>query len=148
MYVNETAPRAHYFKDSLVRNEEIGRYICPFPVCGKSFRSQEAAFEHLHSHEQKIRFFSSTPLQDSHLSSFWPAGASWVESKEYNKRTLPPGAIPCTVNGCLHVFSSKSRLEFHLNSMHRQVGMASILRGLRNASPVIAHILGLEQLSA
>ena len=129
MYVNETATRAHYFKDSLVRNEQSGRYLCPFPVCGKSFRSQDAAFEHLHTHEQKLRFFASTPLQDSLLSSFWPQGASWVDSKEYSRRVLPPGAIPCSVKGCVQVFSSKQRLEFHLNTMHRQVGMASVLRG-------------------
>jgi len=47
------------------------RYVCPFPACGKSFHSKEAAFRHLPEHEQRARLSAPTPLADSHLSSYW-----------------------------------------------------------------------------
>jgi hypothetical protein len=40
----------------------------------------------------------------------------------------------------MHVFSSKARLEYHLNTVHRQVGPASVLRGyftMENGSELV-----------
>ncbi len=129
MYANETAPRALYFSSSLIRDPALGRYLCPFPACGQSYRSKDMTFEHLKTHEQRVRLFSSTPLQDSLLSAFWPAGSPWLEDRKYTQRCLPPGAIACTYQGCSQVFSSTSRLAFHVQSVHKATGVSSILKG-------------------
>lgn len=47
------------------------RFVCPFPACGMSFHSREAAFRHMPSHELKARLAAPTPLADSHLSLYW-----------------------------------------------------------------------------
>lgn len=96
-----------------------GRFICPFPACGASFTSREPAFMHLKTHEQKRKLQVPTPLADSHLNYYWPEDNNWKDSKEYKKRTLPPGSILCTVSGCKEVFSSYHRLEYHLKRIHK-----------------------------
>lgn len=75
-YAQLTAPRLEY---NQVLEMPIGdtessannRYVCPFPACGKSFHSREAAFRHMPSHELKSRLAAPTPLADSHFSNYW-----------------------------------------------------------------------------
>lgn len=94
-----------------------GRFLCPFPACGQSFASRDAAFGHLKVHTQKKRLFAPTPLSDSHLNFYWPVDAPW-KSEDYNKRLLPPGSVPCTYAGCQEVFLSHHRLNYHIRWVH------------------------------
>lgn len=110
----QTEPRTNYHH--LVHID--GRFLCPFPVCGKSFTSRDAAFEHLKTHEQRRRFFAPTPLSDCHLSAYWPEGNTWRDTAEYMRRAIPPGAIVCTQPKCQEVFSNKNRLQYHLRWVH------------------------------
>lgn len=105
-----------------------GRFICPFPACGATFTSREAAFQHLTTHEQKRKLQIPTPLSDSHLNYYWPKDNLWRDSKEYQKRTLPPGSIVCTVPGCKDVFASYHRLEYHLKRIHHIETKSQLLR--------------------
>lgn len=119
-----TDPRIHYHE--LVQVAD--RYICPFPACGISFSSRQAAFEHLKIHEQRKRLFASTPQSDSHLNFYWPKDAPWKSSAEYTKRCLPPGTICCPEKGCQEVFMSHHRLAYHIRHVHRETAKVSILQ--------------------
>ena len=109
-----TEPRINYHH--LVHID--GRFICPFPACGKSYTSRSTAFSHLKYHEQKNRLYAPTPLADSHMNAYWPDGNTWRDSVEFEKRALPPGSVVCTESNCKEVFSSKKRLEYHLRWVH------------------------------
>ena len=109
-----TEPRVDYHQ--LVHVD--GRFICPFPACGKSYTSRSAAFEHLKFHEQKNRLSAPTPLADSHMQAYWPEGNTWRDSAEYTKRAIPPGSIVCRQPNCTEIFSNKNRLEYHMRWVH------------------------------
>ena len=75
-YAQLTASRLEYNQVLEMPIGDLGttvdnRYVCPFPACGKSFHSREAAFRHMPSHELKSRLAAPTPLADSHLSNYW-----------------------------------------------------------------------------
>jgi hypothetical protein len=93
-----------------------------------TFTSKDAAFQHLTTHEQKRKLQIPTPLSDSHLNYYWPKDNIWKDSKEYQKRTLPPGSILCTVSGCQEVFVSYHRLEYHLKRIHKLESQSHLLK--------------------
>mmetsp|Transcript_16109 Transcript_16109/g.24282 ORF Transcript_16109/g.24282 Transcript_16109/m.24282 type:complete len:1767 (-) Transcript_16109:119-5419(-) len=95
-----------------------GRFICPFPACGLSFTSRDAAFDHLRTHEQKRKLYAPSALADSHLNYYWPKDNLWRDNPKYTKRVIPPGAIKCTFKGCQEVFISRHRLEYHMKWVH------------------------------
>jgi len=75
-YMQLTASRLEYNQVLAMPIGDIGatvdnRYVCPFPACGKSFHSREAAFRHMPSHELKSRLAAPTPLADSYLRNYW-----------------------------------------------------------------------------
>jgi len=105
------------------------RYVCPFPACGKSFHSKEAAFRHLPEHEQRARLCAPTPLADSHLSTYWPSDVPWQTAPKFTQRVLPPGSWPCPVPGCNAAFAFKPKLELHTRIVHMKVGDSSTTLG-------------------
>lgn len=121
-YALQTAPREKY--KHVMQLGTGDRYVCPFPACGKSFHSKEAAFRHLPVHEQRFRLSAATPLPDSHMNFFWPKGVPWLAAKKYANRAIPPGSFvcPCSVTGCKDIFPSRSKLETHLRLVHSIVG--------------------------
>jgi hypothetical protein len=118
-------PRGKYYHLISVDGE---RFICPFPACGATFTSREAAFQHLSTHEQRRKLQIPTPLSDSHLNYYWPKDNLWKDSKDYKKRSLPPGSILCSVSGCQEVFASYHRLEYHLKRIHKIEPKSQLLR--------------------
>lgn len=125
-YSLDTAARENY-KHTIKTDGD--RFICPFPACGKSFHSMDAAFRHLPVHEQRTRLFAPTPLQDSHLAFYWPTGVPWLENEKYAERAIPPGALPCTAPGCKEVFPNQMHLDAHLRLIHRIVSNSSLSHG-------------------
>ena len=105
-----------------------GRFICPFPACGMSFTSRDAAFQHLKTHEQRNRLYAPSPLADSHMNFYWPRDNSWRDDPKYTRRAIPPGAIQCSVKGCQDVFLSYHRLEYHMKLVHNQESRSSIMQ--------------------
>lgn len=114
-YNHETVPREKIH--SLIKSD-VNRYICPFPACGIVFTSQEAAFQHLSSHEQKNRLYAPTPLVDSHIQFYWPADVPWKVSKFKERRVLP-GSVVCPFDKCNHISTSKELLRSHIRSHHQ-----------------------------
>lgn len=125
-YSLDTAARDNY-KHTIKTDGD--RFICPFPACGKSFHSMDAAFRHLPVHEQRTRLFAPTPLQDSHLTFYWPKGVPWMDGERYAERAIPPGSLPCTAPGCKEVFSNQMQLDAHLRNIHRIVHNSSAIHG-------------------
>lgn len=125
-YNHETAAR-----DSYTRTIETDgdRYVCPFPACGKSFHSREAAFLHLPEHEQRQRLYAPTALVDSHLNFYWPEDAPWKTEKEYTKRSIPPGSLPCPYRGCHETFPNQMKLQAHVRLVHKKIDFSSVLMG-------------------
>lgn len=123
---SETQARGHYH---LAIKMHGGRFICPFPACGKSFKSKEIAFAHLPEHEQRKRLHAPTPLPDSHMNYYWPAGVPWLTNPEFTQRTLPPGSVSCPMDGCTEQFPSQDRLEAHIRIFHSKSGPSSQKRG-------------------
>ena len=122
-----TAEEVHQMRHNVLTEPRVGyhhlvhvdgRFICPFPACGKSYTSRSAAFDHVKSHEQKKRLYAPTPLSDSHMHAYWPEGNTWRDTHDYKKRVIPPGAILCTQPNCTEIFSNKNRLEYHLRWVH------------------------------
>jgi len=97
-----------------------GRYICPFPACGMSFKNQSTSFAHLKTHEQKGKLAAPTPLPDSHMHFYWPRNVPWLSQAQFTEHTVPVGSLPCPVPGCDQSFPSKPRLEAHLKVVHPQ----------------------------
>ena len=125
-YSLDTAARDNY-KHTIKTDGD--RFVCPFPACGKSFHSMDAAFRHLPVHEQRTRLYAPTPLPDSHLGFYWPEGVPWLENDRYAERAIPPGALACTVPGCKGVFSAQMHFEAHLRNAHGIVGNSSATHG-------------------
>jgi hypothetical protein len=125
-YSIDTAARENY-RHTIKTDGD--RFVCPFPACGKSFHSMDAAFRHLPVHEQRTRLYAPTPLPDSHLAFYWPEGVPWLEDDKYAARAIPPGALACTVPGCNEVFSAQMQFEAHLRNVHRIVGHSSTSHG-------------------
>ena len=98
--------------------EEGGRFVCPFPGCGQSFKNKTTALSHLPTHEQKMKLAAPTPLPDSHMHFYWPKGAPWQRDSTFTKQVVPVGSLPCPVPGCGQSFPSKSRLEAHMKVVH------------------------------
>merc|ERR1712146_709135 len=90
--------------------------------------NQQAAFDHLSSHEQRNRLFAPTALADSHLNYYWPRNTPWKNSSKYTKRAIPPGAVKCTAAGCNMVFPSQHRLAYHIRWMHTKIEDTDIMR--------------------
>ena len=111
-----TQPRAEYH-DIVVDN---GRFLCPFPACGQSFKSKDAAFKHISVHELRTRLSAPTPIPDSFMNFYWPKGVPWLEQKKFTNPSIPPGSIECPVEGCSLVFPNKARLESHLKIVHKK----------------------------
>lgn len=97
------------------------RYVCPFPACGCSFFSKDAALRHMPVHEQRSRLYSATPMSDSHLKFYWPADVPWLKNKQFTEKTLPPGSVRCTVENCPEIFATQVKLEAHLRLVHQKV---------------------------
>lgn len=125
-YEHETAARDDYH---LVQMSGTGKYVCPFPACGKAFLSRDAAFAHLPVHEQRTKLSAPTPLPDSHLNFYWPSGVPWTSAPKFIERSLPPGAIPCPIADCNKTFSTKERLQSHIRIEHALTGPSHILKG-------------------
>jgi hypothetical protein len=123
---SETQSRGHYH---LAIKMHGGRYICPFPACGKSFKSKEVAFAHLPEHEQRKRLHAPTPLPDSHMNYYWPSGVPWLVNPAFTQRSLPPGAVSCPMGDCKEQFPSQDRLESHIRIYHSKSGPSSQKRG-------------------
>jgi len=94
------------------------RFICPFPACGKVFKSKDAAFKHLPSHEQKVRLFAPTALPDSHLNYYWPVNPPWQKNEQFIEPIQPVGNCKCVVEGCGRSFANKEKLENHVKLQH------------------------------
>jgi len=124
-YDHETAARAEY--KEAVKSGNF--FICPFPACGKTFFSKDAAFKHLPFHEQRNRLAAPTPLADSHLTFYWPKQVPWNFQKRFTKRALPPGSVACTFDGCTMVFPTISMMEQHLRNQHSTTGPSHLSRG-------------------
>lgn len=137
-YQQDSAPRAKY--DKVVEDEMGERYICPFPACGKSYRSQQECLSHLKVHEQRMRLSASTPMQDAHMSYYWPEGAPWLDAAKYTERALPPGSCACPFEGCHEVFSTKERLVIHVRRMHAIVGPSSVFKGFFKMEGACTHV--------
>ena len=93
------------YLDVLKLNED--RYVCPFPACGCSFYSKDAALRHMPIHEQRARMYSATPMSDSHLKFYWPADVPWLKNKQYTEKSLPPGSVRCSVENCPEIFATQ-----------------------------------------
>lgn len=126
-YDTEVAPRGHYHEALKVTDDN--RYLCPFPACGQSFPTRESAFAHLPSHEQKLRLGVPTPLPDSHLHHYWPAGTPWLESLKYQDRVIPPGSLVCSFVGCKEIFPDKARLAMHKRLVHNDFDFSHTKKG-------------------
>ena len=122
-YDVSTEPRDKYSHAIKIDKD---RFVCPFPACGKSFHSLDAAFYHLPSHEQKTRLYAPTPLADAHLNYYWPNESPWLSNDKYTDRVIPPGSIPCPVQRCHLVCENQSQLYNHLRNIHRIVDSSSI----------------------
>ena len=122
-YDVSTEPRDKYSHAIKIDKD---RFVCPFPACGKSFHSLDAAFFHLPSHEQKARLYAPTPLADAHLNYYWPKESPWLSNDKYTDRVIPPGSIPCPVQGCHLVCENQSQLYNHLRNIHRIVDSSSV----------------------
>ena len=94
------------------------RFICPFPACGKVFKSKDAAFKHLPSHEQKVRLYAPTALPDSHLNFYWPKDSPWQRHEQFTEIVQPVGNCICTIAGCGRSFANKEKLENHIRLQH------------------------------
>lgn len=110
-------PRSHYYE--IVQDR--GRYLCPFPACGKNFKSKDAAFLHIPVHENRMRLSVPSPLPDSHLNVYWPQGVPWLKEGRFREHVLPPGSFECPVVGCGLVVPNRGRLESHLKMVHKKV---------------------------
>ena len=64
------------------------RYVCPFPACGATFLSKDAAIRHMITHEQKTRLATSTPHSDAHLRFYWPRDVPWLTEKKFTEKKL------------------------------------------------------------
>jgi hypothetical protein len=86
-YALVTAPRdkKHYLE---VTDLNEDRYVCPFPACGVTFLSKDAAIRHMITHEQKTRLSASTPSSDAHLRFYWPKDVPWLATKKYTEKKL------------------------------------------------------------
>lgn len=126
-YDNETAPRDGYH----IAIETLGpsKFVCPFPACGKYFKTKDAAFLHLPFHEHKMRLSAPTPLPDSHMNFYWPAGVPWHANAKYVEKTLAPGSLPCPVPGCDVTMPNQERLDAHMRLAHQHSGPSSLLTG-------------------
>jgi len=125
-YGHDTAARESYRHTIKMDGD---RFVCPFPACGKSFHSMEAAFRHLPVHEQRRRLAAPTPLPDSHLSFYWPQEVPWLTADQFVDREVPPGSLQCPVVGCKQVFPNQSSLDGHLKNFHRKVDRSSVRLG-------------------
>jgi hypothetical protein len=112
----ETEPRTGYHFH--IETASNGLFICPFPACGKTFKSKDAAFRHLPIHEQKIRLFAPTALADSHLNVYWPKNPPWQKEAQFRDTVQPAGNCPCTWPGCGLSFANKDRLANHIRLAH------------------------------
>ena len=108
------------------------RFVCPFPACGKSFHSRDAAFRHLPEHEQRTRLYAPTPLSDSHLNFYWPRAPPWLDAPRFSERTIPPGSLPCPIAGCAEVFATRARLDAHLKAVHMKMDPSTLALGYFN----------------
>ena len=134
-YGVETAARDSY-KHTIKTDGD--RFVCPFPACGKSFHSMDAAFRHLPVHEQRTRLYAPTPLPDSHMQAYWPGGVPWLADQRYAARAIPPGSIVCKVSGCKEVFHDQVHLDLHLRLKHKIVSNSSQSHGYykMNGKPI------------
>lgn len=126
-YETDVAPRGHYHEALKVSDDN--RFLCPFPACGKSFPTKESAFAHIPSHEQRLRLGIPTPLPDSHLHHYWPAGTPWLESLKYQDRVIPPGSLVCSFIGCKEIFPDKARLALHKRLAHNDFDFSHTKKG-------------------
>lgn len=120
----KTDPRTEYHNLIAVG----GRFICPFPACGQSYTSRDAAFDHLKIHEQRRRLYAPSPMADSHMNFYWPRDNSWRDDPKYTHRVVPPGSIKCKEKGCMEVFMSQHRLEYHMKLVHKQESKSFLLQ--------------------
>ena len=125
-YELDTAARDSYKHTLQVDGDH---FVCPFPACGKSFHSREAAFRHLPVHEQRTRLHAPTPLPDSHLTFYWPDGVPWLAGTRYTQRTIPPGSLRCPHPGCMEVLQNQAKLDNHMKMVHNKVGDSSYAMG-------------------
>lgn len=124
-YSHETAPRDD-IGEVLPMSE---RYVCPFPACGRSFTGKDVAMQHLKTHEQRERLHTAVPYADQLLNYFWPAGTPWLEHAKFTQRSIPPGSLPCPMEGCSCVFPDKGHLRKHIRMIHSAYGPSSVHKG-------------------
>jgi hypothetical protein len=105
------------------------RFICPFPACGKSFKSKDAAFKHLPIHEQRTRLYAPTALPDSHLNFYWPANPPWEKHEQFTETRQPVGNCKCKHPGCNKSFANQEKLENHKRLVHNAVPASSTEHG-------------------
>jgi hypothetical protein len=123
-----TAPRdKQHYREIMSLNED--RYVCPFPACGVTFLSKDAAIRHMVTHEQKTRLSAATPQSDSHLRFYWPKDVPWLTTKTYTEKKLPPGSIRCTHPGCPEIFATSLKLEAHLRLVHLRLHPSALKLG-------------------
>ena len=123
----ETDPRTGYH--FTIEMDSGGRFICPFPACGKNFKSKDAAFRHLPVHEQRTRLFAPTALPDSHLHFYWPAAPPWEKEKQFTEIKQPTGNIVCSEEGCGKSFANQDKLNNHIRLEHGKIEIATIESG-------------------
>ena len=114
-HTQQTAPRQDYHE--VLKDGD--RFLCPFPACGKTFRSKAAAFQHIPKHEQRQRLYAPTPLPDSHLNYYWPKGVPWLDAPQFKARQVPPGSLACPHAHCTEAFPTQNRLDAHIRIFHK-----------------------------
>ena len=124
-YESMTAPRDTFHLVAMSNN----KVVCPFPACGRAFASQDAAFAHLPSHEQRKKLAAATPLPDALLNFYWPEGAPWQAAEQFVSREIPPGSLPCPYDGCTAALTSQDNLKSHLKLAHALVSLSHISKG-------------------
>jgi hypothetical protein len=108
-------------------NEEL--YVCPFPACGCTFFSRDAARRHMPIHSQRLRLYAASPQSDSHMNFYWPTDVPWLKNLKYTEKTLPPGSVRCTEPGCPEIFATFSKLEAHMRLIHQHIHPSNISLG-------------------
>jgi hypothetical protein len=101
---------------------EGGKYVCPYPACGKTSNSHISTWAHMCEHEKsKLSVVSvSNPKTDAYFENFWPADSTWVpRDKDIGKKKLMPSdAIFCPLSGCRDYFIDQRQLSVHLKLKH------------------------------
>eukprot|EP00605_Chrysophyceae_sp_TOSAG23-4_P001573 GSChrysophyteH1.ASY1.ANO1.1726.1 assembled CDS len=119
----ETAARTGYH---FTIQTDGDRFICPFPACGQSFKSKDAAFRHLPVHEQRVRLYAPTALPDSHMQFYWPRAPPWNRHEMYREEVQPVGNSKCEWPGCNKSFATQEKLDNHMRMVHGFVHPSSV----------------------